>query len=294
VKETRLVVGGDSLIGRALSERWRSIGVEVYRTTRRQLPDASESVHFDLETGTDPWRSSWKRGVAVVCAGITSLRECQRDPAGTRLVNVDRTVELATTLARRHGVRVVWLSTNLVFDGRIAHCPPDSPRCPHTEYGRQKASAEAELETLPGVSIVRLTKVVHRDWPLFASWRDDLLAGRLVRAHVDQKIAPITLDKVADAVMQIADGGHAGTWQLSGPVDVSYAEFAREIARRLDRPPRLITQSRASEETQVEQVPRHTTLDTRRVREELGLHFDPPDEIVRQLVRSESPEVVLG
>lgn len=283
----RLVIGGDGTIGRALVTAWRSAGIETYATTRRRGSGGEHgeaTIHFDLAANEARWRSHWSPGAAVICAGIASLAECRRSPVATRSINVDKVAELASTLVHEHDVHVIYLSTNLVFDGEVMSRSASDGRCPQTEYGRQKAAAESRLEALPGVAIVRLTKVVHPGLPLFANWQASLRAGRAIAAHVDQQLAPVQLDTVVAGLTKIVEQRAPGVWQFSGPEDVSYLSVARHIAKRLNQSEGLVTESRASDAADSEHIPRHTTLDSSAARSQLGLRFPNTLEIVDALV----------
>jgi ribonuclease-3 len=60
------------------------------------------------------------------------------------------------TLADEQGIRLVHLSTDLVFDGEHAPYPDDAPLRPLMDYGKAKAEAEAlVLELCPSAVIVR-------------------------------------------------------------------------------------------------------------------------------------------
>src|SRR5690606_26325829 len=115
--------------------------------------------HLDLADDPPRWRLPEDVAVAFLCAAVTALRSCEADPAGTARANVEHTARLASMLVGR-GAFVVFLSSNLVFDGSEPRRRADAPTCPATEYGRQKAAAEGALLAMGGVSIVRLTKVV--------------------------------------------------------------------------------------------------------------------------------------
>src|SRR5437016_3263455 len=134
-----LVVGADGMIGGALLRRLHAAGRPALGTSRR--PDAGQGLmSLDLAAPPDKWDGPLV-AVAYVCAAVTRLEACRRDPHGAARVNVDGTVRLARLLAGQ-GAFVVFLSTNHVFDGTRPYRPPHEATCPLNEYGRQKAMAE--------------------------------------------------------------------------------------------------------------------------------------------------------
>src|SRR5437660_1562638 len=77
----------------------------------------------------------------VIHAGaMSAVVQCQADPEGARRINVDATARLAAHAAEG-GARLVFVSTDMVFDGeRGWYRETDSP-APLSVYGSSKASA---------------------------------------------------------------------------------------------------------------------------------------------------------
>jgi len=271
-----LVVGSDSLIGAALIVELRKTGQRVVGTTRRQETVDESNLHLDLSPDPAEWNCPWPVSVAVLCAGVTSIETCRRKPATTARVNVDGISALAKSLATQ-GAFVVYLSTNQVFDGSEAGRRADDPTSPVTEYGRQKAEAEGHISRLVGsISIVRLTKVLHPDTPLFSRWRDALDQGDPVQPFSDMYMAPVPLDLVVTVLRLVCERRLEGVLQVSGNRDVSYAEAALVGARMLGADEGLVEPVRSRDRSGgVEPNPRHTTLNTDSVESTLGIA--PPD-----------------
>jgi dTDP-4-dehydrorhamnose reductase len=248
----------------------------VLGTTRRREAVDSSTVYLDLsERGA---KREWPQpvSVAILCAGVTSLEECKREPAATARVNVDAIPALAEELVAA-GIVVVYLSTNQVFDGTEAYRSPNDPTSPVTEYGRQKAEAERKIGRLgASVSIVRLTKVLYPATPLLSQWRDALEAGEAIQPFSDMYMAPVPLDHVVTVLRTIGERRLPGLLQVSGDRDVSYAEAALMGARALGADESLVRPVRTLDTNVLsEQPPRHTTLNTDRLESTLGLA--PPD-----------------
>ena len=140
----RLIVGTDSDIGRAVKTHWDTNNTVYHASTRNK--DSSNSVrpHIDL-TKDITLNDQLNYDVAVLCAGITRLELCRKDPEGTRKINVDGTLRLARYLSER-GTYVIFLSTDKVYDGSRKYRSPDDNISPITEYGRQKAEVEEFIE----------------------------------------------------------------------------------------------------------------------------------------------------
>jgi dTDP-4-dehydrorhamnose reductase len=271
-----LIVGADGLIGRGLKARLEAVGVPTLGTTRRREMVGDSRVFLDLADDVDGWESPRHVAVAVLCAAVVKLGDCERDPAGTRRVNVEATVSLAQSLAAS-GVFVVYLSTNQVFDGIRPRPRGGEPVSPVTQYGRQKVEVEERVLSLanPG-AVVRLTKVLQPGFPLFRQWAKDLAAGAPVEPFSDMVMAPVPLAFVAEVLAKVAALRAAGIVQVSADRDVTYADAARHIASRLGAAPSLVRPRPYAEAgLSASLAPGNTTLDTERLTRELQL--EPPD-----------------
>lgn len=276
-----LIVGGDSLIGGHAARRLAGAGLTVHATTRRTDGARRSPDRPFVDLATREWAAldGVRYRTAVLCAAVARLADCRRDPAGTAAVNVTGTLALARRLAEQ-GTRVLFLSTNQVFDGTAAPQWADAPPNPVTEYGRQKAAAEAGILALPGAGVLRLTKIVHPGMALFDGWAADLRAGRPVAPFGDFRFAPVEVGLVAETILRLCRleaAEMAGIWQLSAPADITYADAARHIVERLGCDPALVRPvfGAAAGALGGDQPPPFSALDGSRVRDRLGL--TPPD-----------------
>ena len=270
---TSLVVGAGGMIGRALAEHLERQGRRVVRTTRSPDPNA---LTLDLSKDVSAWTPPSDVETAYLCAAVVSLDQCRKDPAAAFAVNVTGTVSLARSLLQR-GAHVVFLSTNLVFDGSLARPRSDAPVAPRTEYGRQKAEAERQLMALSDrVSIVRLSKVMGPRTPLLSRWAEDLRQGRTIHPFSDMPVAPVPLDFVVEVLFRVGQERLQGILHVSGQEEVTYEAVAHRIAQRLGAPQRLVVPiPAAASGLNLEHVPRHAALDITRLQSELGM--TPPD-----------------
>src|SRR6266851_4871619 len=220
-----LLVGGESEIGAAAHRHLTAQGRAVSLTTRRPLNESAARPLFDLSRSLDRWEPPPGTEAACIFAGVGRLAACAADPAGSAQLNVAQTVALVERLLKR-GIYVLFLSSNLVFDGSRPCTPANAPTSPVSEYGKQKARAEAALHAHmrhdAPVAILRLAKVLSQEATLIRGWVDALSQDKPVRAFGDMRLAPASVDVVGEAIAILMRDGSRGIFQLSGPRDVSY------------------------------------------------------------------------
>lgn len=274
-----LVIGSDGAIGRALAAALAARGRTVIGTTRRPNRVAPSAPLLDLSRLPTDWECPTEVEVAYLCAGVAGIDDCRRDPDAAARINTEAPIALARFLAAR-GAFVVLLSTDRVFSGADPRPRADAPHSPVTEYGRQKAAAENGVLALGSRgSVVRLTKVAESLGPLLGRWNTDLRADRPIFPFSNMMAAPVPLSLAVEAVVRVAERRLSGITQVSANGEISYAEIADLVARRVGTDPTLVHPVPAPSP-----VPTHASLDASRLRDELGLVPPDPRSCVESLL----------
>lgn len=271
-----LVVGGDSTIGRALVAQLERAGKAVIATSRRRENTRESRVFLDLAGDIDEWQLPARVSAAIICAGVTKIEDCRRDPASTAHINVDSVVKLVKRLAAA-GAFTIYLSTNQVFDGSVPRRPPSDMLSPETEYGKQKAEVERQIGRFApeATSVVRLTKVLGPQSPLLQSWVNALRNAEVIHPFRDMVMSPVSLCFVVTVLERLCERRLPGIFQVSADVEVTYAQVAYYLAEKIGASRDLIQPA----DSTAAGIPRaaappHTSLDVERLRTELGL--EPP------------------
>ncbi|HXP02991.1 MAG TPA: sugar nucleotide-binding protein [Stellaceae bacterium] len=285
-----LIVGGDSEIAAAAAAHLRRVGLNVAATTRRQERVGGDRPFLDIGKPLEDWPIPDGVGAACFCAAIARLADCARDPVSSARVNVSGTVALADRLLTR-GVPVLFLSTDKVFDGSRRLVPADTPPCPVSEYGRQKAAAEAALgermrEGAPA-AILRLAKVVSPGMELLRQWLTSLRAGKPIRAFHDMMMAPTPVALVAQAIQRLLAEPSTGIFQLTGPRDIAYSEVALHLARHVGADPVLVDAVSAYTAVLPEgSTAANTTLDSSALRRQFGIAAPDAIDVIDELIET--------
>ncbi|HEY6000424.1 MAG TPA: sugar nucleotide-binding protein [bacterium] len=177
---------------------------------------------------------------AIICAGVGALVQCERDPAGTRRVNVDGTLELARQL-HAEGIVPVFLSSDCVFGGDAAPYADEAAAAPLNEYGRQKAEVERRLrEELPGAHLTaRLSKgfsLERGSGTLLDDMARRIVAGGFAAAD-DQVFCPTLAGDTVRAVCALLAAGARGTVNVCSPEGWSWHGLATAMAAALGADP---------------------------------------------------------
>src|SRR5690242_13314419 len=162
-----------------------------------------------------------------------------QDGPEARPTNVDGSLVVAQAAAER-GLRLVHLSTDLVFSGKLERpLREDDPVDPITEYGRTKADAEAAVMAAhPGAVLVRTSLIYGGATP---SRQEQLALDTALTFYDDELRCPIAAPDLAAAVLELAERPEiSGPLHVAGRDPVSRLEFAQLVAAANGRDPDAI------------------------------------------------------
>ena len=204
-----LVTGGSGYLGSELVRRSGAVGV---RSSDADVRDP-EAVARILEA---------RRPEAIV---HTAYRQETPDAWA---VNVDGSRNVARQAARL-GARLVHVSTDVVYDGRLGRPYAETdPPTPLTEYGRSKAAAEeAVAREHPQALIVRTSLIYGGGTP---SKHETAARDPANVFFTNELRSPIQVGDLADALLELVPTELAGPLHVAGVDGVSRCEFARLIA----------------------------------------------------------------
>ena len=141
------IFGATGLLGKALVREWKDDEVTGFGSADGDIRDEKQVL-----TLVQRARPDW----IVLAAAYTDVDGCETNRDLAFDVNCRGAVNVARA-AKQHGSRLLFLSTDYVFDGtKTTPYATDDPRSPRSVYGQSKAEAEMQLrEILPDCCIVR-------------------------------------------------------------------------------------------------------------------------------------------
>lgn len=285
-----LITGASGFVGEHLARRFASCS-RLYLVYGSARPRASSTAAYRVDLAT---RGSFTRVLAgldvevvVHAAALSSPDACEADPGLARAVNVEGTEEVALwTQSRR--ARLIYFSTDQVFDGiKGAYDETDAP-CPLNTYGRSKLEGESAVaKHLSDWVVIRLalsygaTLGERGDWT--RRLRTGLAEGKRFLLFTDQFRTPACVDDVAEAVFRLASGQGAGLYHLGGSERLSRYAFGVRIARAFGLPEEKLIPARMEEVPLAARLVKDGSLVSRRLAETLDMRFcDVSEGLERQ------------
>ena len=172
---------------------------------------------------------------AVVHAGaFTNVDGAERDRDLAWASNAEATGILARACAAR-GTRLVYLSTEYVFDGTAGPYRETDPVNPLGWYAKTKEAGEQAVIAAGGSWAIARTTVVYGYAPHvrsnFVLWLvAKLRAGKRVPIVEDQVGSPTLAENLAEMVIALARSRENGIFNTAGADVISRLDFSRQIA----------------------------------------------------------------
>jgi dTDP-4-dehydrorhamnose reductase len=207
--------------------------------------------------------------VVVHSAAMTVVSDCYRNPVRAEQINTRGSAMLAE-LADEAKVRLIHVSTDMVFDGERGGYHEDDEVRPVSVYGRTKAAAERAVLAHARSLVVRMPllfgpTLVGRP-AFFDAQVSALREGRPIPLFYDEWRTPLSLRVAARALRALADSDHTGLLHVGGPERLSRLEMGQRLAPFLGGNPALLVPTSRTRLASAEPRQRDLSLDSSRWR----------------------------
>ena len=245
-----LVTGASGLLGANLVLEAADAGHHVIAASHLH-PVASGGVEACLgdlsrpgeaERLLETFRPEW----VIHCAALTDLDLCETNPSLADRLNTEMAAAVARA-CRAVGARLVYISTDAVFDGRRGGYVEDDVPAPVNVYGKSKLAGEEEVARTDSEALIVRTNIFGwnpranrglAEW--FLSGLED---GRQKPGFTDVWVTPILVNDLSRLLLRMLGAGLFGVYHVPGADCVSKYAFGERLARAFDLDPTLVTQA---------------------------------------------------
>ena len=277
---TLLISGGTGLLGQGLLQQ-APRGWSIVSVHRRANPAATPGVvEATMDVSNRPALeqlfATHRFDAVVHAAGIASVDYSEQHVEESLESNLGGTRNIAK-LCAASGARLVYVSTNAVFDGSNAPYRESDPVNPINAYGRIKLACERLVEQTVDRHVIARPIVMY-GWPHAmgrpnpVTWVIDALErGETIRVVDDIYENPLYNINAAHAIWAILDSDIGGVIHLAGRDVVSRYDFARMVARIFGLDETRIRPVPSASFPEIAPRPRNTSFVTTRMASEVGV-----------------------
>lgn len=276
-----LIVGASGLVGSRILARLRAEARGTYCSHPRpglQFVDVTDADTVDDEV------EALRPSVVVLAAAYTHVDGCEKDPGRSYDINVAGARNVARAAAR-YGARLVFLSSDYVFDGEHGPHALDETPAPLNVYGHHKLEAERVVASeCQSYAIIRSCNIYGFDADgknfVMAVYRNGV-SRTTMRVPIDQWGNPTYADDLVDAVVRAGGMRESGVFHVAGPDYVDRLAWARRAAAAFGLDASFIEGVPTSELVQGARRPLRGGLDSRGSIAALGIATRGLDEGLR-------------
>ena len=231
-----LLTGGKGMLARTIREVMTD--VEIVPT---DLPEAD----ITDENCIDAVIARHRPDAVIHCAAMTAVDKCEEAVDLAYCINARGSANVAAA-CNRHGVRLIAISTDYVFDG-AAERPYnefDAVTGGDTVYGKSKFAGEEQIRALcPDHCICRISWLYGKGGPSFVHAMLKLADGTRPELKVvaDQHGNPTSAYAVARELRALLGRPLLrGTFHMTCEGEATWAEFAAEIFRLAGKDQKIV------------------------------------------------------
>lgn len=222
-----LVFGGSGQLGYDLLTRARDLNFEIVSPVPSEMDITEREQVMFLAKSTGPQ-------IIINCAAYTAVDLAEERREEAFKVNRDGAANAAAAAAEI-GARLIYISTDYVFDGGVRHpLKEDAATNPLNVYGLSKLAGEREsLNILPERSlIVRTSSLFGQRGANFVRTMIELFKQRdLVKVVHDQYMSPTWSGWLAEVLLDLCRIEASGVVHACCSGTTTWFDFAKEIYR---------------------------------------------------------------
>jgi dTDP-4-dehydrorhamnose reductase len=231
------IIGGSGLVGGNCLKYFRAQGAEVMASHRAFKTD--DTVFYDccVPDHIDNFDiKSYKPEVIILCGALTHVDYCEENEEESYARTV-ATARHISELCQEIGAKLVYTSTDYVFDGKNGPYTEDAKMNPLSVYARHKIEAEEIINSaLPDALIYRITNVYGdeiRGKNFVARIVNDIKDGRewTMRLPSDQYATPVNAFDIARATWLLLNDNKAGVYNIASTDFVNRCQLAHRVLK---------------------------------------------------------------
>ena len=226
--------------------------------------------------------------ILIHTAAMANLSACQKNPKQAERINVIATESIAKYCAQSN-TRMIYLSTDIVFDGEHAPYSEDDVPRPINVYGSTKLQGEqAVQENVTDHAIIRIALAMGRgkfNRKNFVDWMvEKIRKGEEIPLFIDEYRTASAVKYLAQNIWKIALSNETGIFHQFGSSRLSRYEIGKLICEELNLGMDLIHPVRAAD---MKDYPRplDVSLETIRTVDGKNLVLPGIDEVIIEVVQ---------
>ncbi len=279
IMEKALVVGGSGLLGGHLIEAAKN-EYEVIATFKDHPFEIGgcRNVCLDItdRNKTEKVIIKEKPDLIILTAAQRNVDYCEKNPDEAGKVNAEGARNVAVASEKVHA-KLIYLSTDLVFDGTKTSYVEDDETHPVNHYGRTKLEGEQEVMNACKDAAIARVSVLY-GWNIFdhtfnfVAWvYDNLKQGKKLELFEDQFRNATYVKNACHALLNIYKNDEKGVYHVVGKNCVNRYYIGMKVAEIFELDENLITSCDSDESDWFAKRPKRCCLDPEKMEKKLDI-----------------------
>lgn len=285
-----LITGASGFVGgnflKSLSKRKECQLIGTYQHHPLKFP-FSENVLVDITDRETTLRLEHTQPDLILhCAALANIAQCEANPEEAHRINVAGTKNIVA-LAKNTGAKLVYISTDSVFDGEKGNYTEADIPLPKTVYGKTKLEGENHcMEANRGCLVARINVFGKSHCTSALSFAESILdklkKGERFQGFADAIFTPLYLPYLLETIIDLVAKPAEGIFHITGCEALSKYEFAKKVARVFHFDERLIQKSSIQNISQKISYPKNTSLDNSKMLKLLNKKLPSLDQMLME------------
>ena len=263
-----LLIGGSGLFGQAFIDLVEKTSYEIYATYNRNPLDFENAFQIDITDAikVKQFIEKIKPDVIIHAAAFTNVDRCEIEKEKAYEINAKATENIAK-VAKEINAKLIYISTDYVFDGKKGMYKEEDETNPVNYYGVTKLEGEkAVIKNCSDFIIARTSVIYGANKKNFATWAiEELRKDNQIKIITDQWVSPTLNQDLAEQIYKLIEKNERGIFHAAGGERVSRYDFVIKLAEVFGFDKKLVIPVISENMGWIAKRPRDSSLDVSKI-----------------------------
>jgi dTDP-4-dehydrorhamnose reductase len=275
-----LITGASGFLGNHLLNQAPGDAKILAQFRSRKIKSVYPNISYLCFDLTQPqWNEviAFRPDLIIHCAAMSKPELCERQPERVRQINYEASVQL-TDLAEQLGARLIFTSSDVIYDGIKGDYTETDPPHPLNVYARTKVDAENYILNFHSNAVVIRCALIYgralTGSPTFTEQIvNHLRNDQPVKLFTDEFRTPVLVNQLAAALWELAGSDFSGILNIGGTQKISRFEMGQIICEILHLPANLLVPQKTADFNFLAQRPRDCSFNISLAQEVLKIRL---------------------
>ena len=232
-----LIIGGSGQVGsnliKSFSKSEHQSNFQVFATYNQHKTEGLDFLDITDKNSIRKIFEKYKPNIVIQTSALTYVEQCEEDKELANKINVIG-IQNVVDLCKEFNSKMVYISTDYVFDGKNGPFSEDDTPNPLNHYGKTKLEAEKIVKTLKNFLVIRsawINDINSKSKNFVMQVIHSVNTGKVMRVANDQFGHPTLASNLAEIIIELIMLDKNGVYHVAGSSYVSRYNQALEVTK---------------------------------------------------------------